>query len=78
MKMKDKEQEVTQLKIWLEAGQQSWKDQQATITQLRERVEDYRTQIWERQKELDSYKHQCGTISRRYESLQKQQGPAGD
>ena len=69
MKMKDKEQEISQLKTWLDEGQKSWTDQQATITQLRERVEDYRVQIWERQKELDSNEHQCETISRRYESL---------
>ena len=77
-KMKEKEHEVRQLKAWLDAGQASWQDQQAVIAQLRSRLEEYRQQIWERQKELDSYKHQCETISRRRESLQREQGSAGE
>ena len=35
---KDKEQETQQLKSWLKEGQKSWKDQDALITQLRQRV----------------------------------------
>ena len=62
-KMTEKELEVSKLRAWLDEGQASWKDQQVVISQLHSRVEEYRQQIWERQKDLDGYKHFRGATS---------------
>ena len=45
-KTKEKKQETAQLKIWLDAGQKSWNDQEALITQLRQRVGEHRRRSW--------------------------------
>ena len=61
----------------MDKGQASWKEQQDTITRLRSRLEEYGQQISDRQKELDSYKHHVETLTRRCETLQREQGAAG-
>ena len=76
-KMKEKEREIQHLKGWLEKGEAAWKDQQDANARMRSRLDEYSQRIIDGQKELDSYKHQVETLTRRCETLQREQGDIG-
>ena len=65
-----------QLSGSLDEGQKSWKDQEALITQLRERAEEYSKEILDQTKTIENYKSQRELIARRYAALERQFGPA--